>query len=158
MKHCCPAPRVCADSALQEHTRPEASAQPVPGALVERAGRAPRPAGLRLPLAGLRAVEMGVPGWSAHGWALTGPTVPACGWGGAGAIPWSDVEGKGHPARDQGRAAQSGSGRASGKHRWRRAGKVQEPGEGSGGGGQRVPRGVGGDTRALWILPSPGSL
>ena len=49
MKHCCPAPRVCADSALQEHTRPEASAQPVPGALVERAGRAPRPAGLRLP-------------------------------------------------------------------------------------------------------------
>lgn len=49
MKHCCPAPRTCTDPALQECTRPAASTQPVPGALAERAGRTPRPAGLQPP-------------------------------------------------------------------------------------------------------------
>ena len=151
MKLCSPAPRACTDPALQERTQPVASARPVPGALAERAGRMPRPAGLRLPrwTQGRRDESAGTIGvWLG----FSGPTVPACGWGRAGAIPWSDVECGGHPAREQGRAAQPGGGRARGKRRRGRAGEVREGGEGSGAedkttrpgvdeGPQRSPRG-----------------
>ena len=91
-----------------------------------------------------------MPGRSVCGWASTGPAVPACGWGGAGAVPWSDVEGEGHPAREQGSLAVGGhTGNAGGgeparcKKAERAAGaedKTMRPGGGRG--SPEVPRGA----------------
>lgn len=99
------APR-CTFPALQEYAQPVASARPCQapwqGVLGEcQDQQAGLPADSRPQRQECRQ--------SVRGWASTGP-VPACGWGRAGAI-LNDVV-WGHPAREQGRAAQPGRGRA----------------------------------------------